>query len=114
MDKNYCDKHEFNSGFVSALAKFMAHAHMFDSVKTEHDIKIYGASDHLIDIVIPSSLSDKLKDRIGSFQNNVFGVRHSLARPKESATELFAECDLILQEIDKEVFNLEHVCSNYE
>jgi len=113
-----CKKHQFNSGFVSAIAKFLAHRYQFQAKQHMHiasikkDLRIYAASDHLFDINYPKNISTALKLRIKRFVSNVMSVR--LANISiEEGDKLFNEADKILQEIDKQVFKLRHVCAKY-
>jgi len=105
-----CEKHEFNTGFVSALAKFLAH--QMERFPSECDHRIYGATDHLFDIEIPKNLPEDLRNDIIRFVNNAMRKR-LLTLKAEEADELFDEADNLLQRIDREIFKLEHVCSNY-
>jgi len=109
-----CEKHEFNSGFISALAKFLAHREqwVYKQKTVDYDLRIYGASDHLFDIVIPDELSESLKKEIEKFVKSVLKVRLEHISWKKG-TKLFDKADKILQKIDKEFFKLKHVCSNY-
>jgi len=106
-----CDEHEFNTGFVTALGKFLAHREKKVGFPG-NDLRIYGASDHLFDIEIPEMTPKKLKAEIQKFVRDVFEVR--LARiSREEAEKLFRRADELLQEIDRQMFKLKHVCSNY-
>ena len=109
--------HEFNSGFVSALAKFLAHHQGFSDIRQkkliDHDLRIYGAADHLIDLEIPTNLSNDLRYDITRFVEGVMAVRLSFDLAWDVADSYFKRANELLQAIDKEVFNLEHVCSHY-
>ena len=109
--------HEFNSGFVSALAKFLAHQQQFSDIRQrkliEHDIRVYAAADHLMDLELPTNLSSDLRHDITGFVEGVLAVRLSFDLAWDAADSYFQRADELLQIIDKEVFNLEHVCSHY-
>lgn len=106
-------EHEFNSGFVSALGKFLGHQHQSQATRLLYDLRIYGASEHLYDLEIPASLPEEIKARVGKFVDDVFRQRLNLNLAVEEADLLFQEADQILQEIDRVVFKLSHVCSKY-
>jgi len=115
INMSECKKHEYNSGFVSAIAKFLAHRHQFllEQHRLKRDMRIIGASDHLIDIEYPKDISSSLKSRIKRFVSEVKSVRLANLSVEEG-NKLFDKADKILQKIDKQVFKLKHVCANFD
>lgn len=100
---------EFNNGFVTALALFYAHSMdrmtLDDKVDTA-SLSLYGASDHLFDMVIPDSIDDGLRERIEAFRTYVLSVRLSRI-PRKEVLKIFDDCSKLIQEIDSKVFGLE-------
>ena len=124
-DKTKCE-HEFNSGFVTALALFYAH-HYNIQIFQETDKKmkekgnsynsahlvLYGATDHLYDLKIPEQLSDELKMKIKALLDFCFKVRMEFNVGYEIPIKAFEMCKEILMDIDREVFKQKHVCIKY-
>jgi hypothetical protein len=104
---------EFNNGFVTALALFYGHKHQFEHSQqtVKHDMRIYGAADHLFGIEYPKGLNPKLKNKIKTFVLAVMIVRLNTMTVVQ-ANELFDRCKELLMEIDKEKFKL-NVVVNY-
>lgn len=103
---------EFNNGFVTALALFYGHREQFRREAKDvprlamHDLRIYGASDHLYDIEYPQNLSPELKREIEQFVKDVFSHRLTIF-PVEEGDKLFDKCLELLKKIDKECFKVE-------
>jgi hypothetical protein len=100
-------KIEFNNGFITALTLFYGHRMDRELISSDekNDLRIYGASDHLIDIEYPKNLDPKLKKRIIKFVGNVLDIRLKKVSFRK-AEKLFNECLEILKEIDKKYFGL--------
>jgi len=99
---------EFNNGFVTALALFYGHREQFQREQEllKHDLRIYGASDHLFDIEYPANLDKNLRNKIEKFVSDVFDVRLKSISVSD-ANELFDRCYGLLMEIDKMCFDLD-------
>ena len=98
---------EFNNGFVTALALFYGHREQFREASkiVGYDMRIYGASDHLINIEYPLEIPENLKERIKAFVSWVFSLR--LERPTvDEGNRIFDTCKDILKEIDEKIFGL--------
>ena len=106
-------KPEFNNGFITALALFYGHREQFreHSKIAGYDMRIYGASDHLLDIQYPENLEPELKEKVERFVNDVISLRLERISQRE-ADELFDRCLEILKEIDEKYFGLK-VTVNY-
>ena len=107
IEKQEVETVEFNTGFISALAMFYGHRMAWGDEKvyqiTKHDMRIYGASDHLYDIEYPKNLSAGLKQKIQEFVSDVFKVRlENISR--EDAENLFNRCRDLIIAIDEEYF----------
>jgi hypothetical protein len=100
---------EFNNGFATALALFYAHAYQAQgaSFKGRWALVLYAATDHLLQMDIPSNLPEKLRRRVEEFRERALARRFEA--DDETAQELFKECLEILKRIDEEVFGLKVV-----
>lgn len=105
------DDVEFNNGFVTALALFYGHS---GDRTLPPDLKIYVASDHLLNIDYPENLSPELKKKVKSFVSKALEYRCARKTPSEEDLEkLFDECIEILKDLDREFFGLDNVVVNY-
>jgi hypothetical protein len=107
-ENNMVREIEFNNGFVTALALFYGHREQAFEARTNiilHDLRIYCASDHLLDLEIPENISIQLKRKIKSFIRRVLSKRLESISWKEG-DKFFDECADLLKEIDQEIFNL--------
>jgi hypothetical protein len=97
---------EFNNGFVTALALFYGHySQEPPKYESEYGVRIYPASDHLIDIECPKNLDPELRRKVKKFVRDVFSVRlKDISREDEEI--LFKRCLEILKLIDKKYFKL--------
>ena len=114
---------EFNNGFITAIALFLEHKNFTDQVirardtgNVTCDLRLYGASDHLYDMEVPSDLSKKNKalvNRIIKFRAKCF--EHRLDRLKDTnlTDSLFTEAEDILAEVDRLIFKTDKVVMNY-
>ena len=100
---------EFNNGFVTALALFYAHAYQLREArfKGRWALALHAATDHLLEMEIPSSLPPKLRERVERFREEA--LAHRYEADDETALRLFEECLEILKRIDEEVFGLKVV-----
>ena len=105
---------EFNNGFVTALALFYGHRLQFQesSKIAGHDMRIYGAADHLFDLEYPKGISDRLKRKISEFIRDVLTVRLENITLQEG-DKLFDRCLQLLEDIDKETFELKVIVKYY-
>ena len=108
------NKPEFNNGFVTAFALFYGHKHqnLEASQVIDHDMRIYGASDHLFDLELPKDLPNKIKKQYEAFVQKVFAVRLKDITI-EYADEIFDECLAIIKAIDEHYF-VKKVVVNYK
>jgi hypothetical protein len=100
---------EFNNGFVTALALFYAHAYQIQGArfKGRWALVLHAATDHILEMDIPSNLSPKLRERVERFRERA--LAHRFEADDETAQELFKECLEILKLVDEEVFGLKVV-----
>jgi hypothetical protein len=100
---------EFNNGFVTALALFYAHAYQLREAGFEGKwaLVLHAATDHLLEMEIPSSLPPKLRERVERFREEA--LAHRYEADDETALRLFEECLEILKLVDEEVFGLKVV-----
>jgi vacuolar-type H+-ATPase catalytic subunit A/Vma1 len=91
------------------LALFYAHAYQIQgaSFKGMWALVLHAATDHILEMDIPSNLPPKLRERVEKFRERA--LAHRYEADDETAQELFKECLEILKEIDGEVFGLEVV-----
>jgi hypothetical protein len=108
-------KIEFNNGFVTALSLFYGHRLSNFEIRIKnakhYDLRIYSASDHLLDLEIPENISQELKRKVEVFVKRVLSKRLENITWEEG-DKFFDECANLLKEIDQEVFNLK-VQTNY-
>jgi hypothetical protein len=97
---------EFNNGFVTALALFYGHySQEPPKYESEYGVRIYPASDHLIDIEYPKNLDPELRRKVEKFVKDVLSVRlKDISRAEEE--RLFIRCLELLKLIDKKHFKL--------
>ena len=98
---------EFNNGFITALALFYGHRSQWEdlSKKLGNDMRIYPASDHLIDIEYPTNISKELREEIEAFVSDTVKLRFSQFNLKVG-NSIFDRCKKILRQIDEEIFGL--------
>jgi len=101
---DYSDEISYNNGFITALALFYAHRQE-PFLQFFRDDRLYGASDHLLEMDVPETLSSELKARIEGFRREVLSKRVAELGQAE-VEKLFEECLNILKALDKEVFGL--------
>ena len=99
---------EFNNGFVTALALFYGHREQFQRASNivGHDLRVYGASDHLFDIEYPKALDETLERKIRRFVDDVLKVRLKPDSTNDETDKLFERCKDLLKEIDEKCFGL--------
>lgn len=97
---------EFNNGFFTALFLFYAHKNQASPPDMNMDIRIYGASDHLLDMDIPGELPDKLKERVEEFREQVLENRLSLKLKRKRGESFFNACRMIILDLG-EKYNME-------
>jgi hypothetical protein len=108
---------EFNNGFITALALFYAHRfYNLSAFETIHkvfgpDLRLYGGSDHLLNIQIPSNIDPDLRRKVEDLVSKVKSLRYA-ELTKDEVEEIFDECLEILKELDRRLFGLE-VIVNY-
>jgi len=108
---------EFNNGFITALALFYAHRfYNLSAFETIHkvfgrDLRLWGGSDHLLNIQIPDNIDPDLRRRIEDFVRKVVSLRFAELN-KDEVDKVFDECLELLKEIDRRLFGLE-VIVNY-
>jgi hypothetical protein len=101
---NSFDEITYNNGVITALALFYAHRERIQ-LSLGRDVRIYAASDHLIEMDMPESLSPELKAKIKKFRQKVLSKRVA-ELGQDEVEKLFEECLNILKALDKEVFGL--------
>lgn len=98
---------EFNNGFITAIGLFLAHER--DEWAREDDKRshtLYGATDHLYGLEIPSKLPKKLKLRIKKAVAKAFEYR--LETPtREDVQAVFYEFKQILKDLDEYLWKKE-------
>lgn len=110
---------EFNNGFVTAIALFLEHKNFNEMLPKDKeskvicDLRLYGATDHLYDIEIPTTLSEKLKNKIIGWRDRCFHYRLEHFKDTKITDKLFTEAEDILKRIDEEVFKTKKVVMNY-
>jgi hypothetical protein len=104
MMNNSSDEISYNNGFITALALFYAHRQQ-PFLQLFRDDRLYGASDHLLEMDVPKTLSSELKARIKEFRQKVLAKRVA-ELGQDEVEKLFEECLNILMALDKEVFGL--------
>jgi hypothetical protein len=100
---------EFNNGFITALTLF--YAHRYELRVGGPDLRLYGGSDHLLDIQIPSNIDPDLRQKVEDLVSKVKSLRYA-DLTKDEVEEIFDECLEILKELDRRLFGLE-VTVNY-
>jgi hypothetical protein len=97
---------EFNNGFVTALALFYGHYFQWqESNKIFEDMRIYPATDHLLDIEYPKNLDPEVKKKVQEFVRDVLSVRLSNIS-REEGEKFFRRCIELLKLIDEKCFGL--------
>jgi len=108
---------EFNNGFITAIALFLEHknfsSHMIrdNAGKVTHDMRLYGATDHLFNIEIPfdCGLGSHLETRIVKWREKCLHHRLTTFEDTKITSELFKEGEDILAMIDKIIFKTKRV-----
>jgi len=112
-------KIEFNNGFITAIALFLEHKSSANYLPRDtngnliSDLRLYGATDHLYDLEIPSMLSEKLRNRIIKWKRKCFKYRLETLKEAKIADSLFKEGEQILKQIDEEIFKTKRVIMRY-
>lgn len=84
---------EFNNGFLTALVLFYGHIHHGDY--SEIDIRMYGATDHLLNLQIPLDLDMDLQARVHAFVKNTVALRYA----DRNCDDVFVTCKSLIQDI---------------
>lgn len=107
-------KIEFNNGFVTALSLFYGHRFQFEEASkiVGHDMRIYGATDHLYNIEFPKRLPRRIKKLYGKFHGHCFTVRLENIKIEEG-NQIFSECLEVIKAIDRHYF-VKNVKVHYE
>jgi hypothetical protein len=110
---------EFNTGFISAIALFLEHKNTLEFMpkdkegKLISDLRLYAATDHLYDMIIPESLDTQLRNRIIKWKAKCFHYRLASLKTTKIADELFKEAEDILAYIDNKIFKIKKVVMRY-
>jgi hypothetical protein len=100
---------EVNNGFVLALTLFRVHGTTMLEMRATSlpDLRVSMGSTHLTEMEIPTNLSKELKSKVTDFKDKILNhVKNPPVVDWTIGDYLFKECDDILIEIDKEIFNL--------
>jgi len=102
------DEPEFNTGFITAIALFLEHKHfrIINTINCKSDSRLYGASDHLMEMEIPEFLDEKLRQRIMDAKVRVIENRleDDFDKIFKISNDLFEEFENIMIEIDRLMF----------
>ena len=110
---------EFNNGFITAIALFLEHKNFTEQIifnrdsKVIYDLRLYGAVDHLYDMEIPKSISEKLRKKILNWRKKCFTYRLEHFDTTKVTDGLFKEAEDILAKIDFLLFKTKKVRMNY-
>lgn len=107
LTKKQKEEIEFNNGFLTAIGLFLAHERdEWYREKSHRSLTLYGATDHLYNLQIPSKLPKKIKERIKKARDLAFKYR--LENPtKEIVNKVFTEFKEILKDIDEYLWKKE-------
>ena len=127
-ESSYKESSEFGQGLTYCLGLFLAHAERARDIKNSYskiglkyqdmwpEIWFNGAADHLFDLVIPSTLSEGLQNRLKNFQSKCLHCRLCLevnAVTEEDVKWAIQEAKDLLRMIDQE-YGIETIQGQWE
>jgi hypothetical protein len=110
---------EFNNGFVTSIALFLAHINQNYLVckdkqgKVITDIRLYAATDHLLEMDFPRHLPIALLKRIKKWRTRCLKHRYDNFKSTQFSDSLFKEAEKILSKIDEQVLKTPKVIIRY-
>jgi len=92
-------------GFITALALFLEHKNFSSHVVRDNnhiinDLRLYGATDHLLDMEIPRNLPSNLRKTIQELRTDCLAHRMDTFKDSKFTDDLFRKAEDIMASIE--------------